>query len=315
MRGIFFRILLALLILPCISRGASWPETPWLNYVPQTSAVASAVAFISPYDLQFYRTMNIWKRLDKKYGDFQVNFIIVAMAEQGLPYGEEVVRDILKEYNYPLPVLLDLNSTFSKSWHAYISPTIDVSNKEGKITSFDVGGLDAVAFEKSLQRTLKENLVPSLPAREFNNDGDAKNCGHAHTVFVGERFGKAWTPDVLTIQGPWKNKPFWIEGPTSKSGQIELTITKGRVGILAQSEQNAKITVTVDGDKVPTEVRGRDIEEKAGQTFINVRDLKMYEVISHSSHLKDNQRLVFSTESRSLKLRAIETLPSCLEVE
>jgi hypothetical protein len=73
--------------------------------------------------------------------------------------------------------------------------------------------------------------------------------------------------------------------------------------------------VTIDGEKIPTEVRGRDIEEKSGVTYINVRELKMYEAISHSSHLKESQKLTLSTDSKSLKVRALETLPSCLEIE
>src|SRR5580704_6504963 len=99
-------------------KAALWPDAPWLNRLPQPNAPVSVVAFVSPYELQFYRIMNIWRRLEKKYGYLQVNFIIVAMGEQGLPMTDEVVRSVLKEYNYTLPVLLDQYSSFAKTWHA-----------------------------------------------------------------------------------------------------------------------------------------------------------------------------------------------------
>jgi len=300
-------------------KGALWPDAPWLNRLPQTNAPASVIAFVSPYELQFYRLMNLWRRLEKRYGNLQVNFIIVAMGEQNLPMTDEVVRSILKEYNYTLPVLLDQYSSYAKSWHAYVSPTVNLISKDGHVTNFEAGNVDPALLEKSIQKSLRETPSIVLPSREYNNDGEVKACGRNHTIFVAERFGKAWSPERFSTEGPWLSRPLWLESDGTKKVQLELNSLKSSMGILAEAQtgKSARFNVMLDGQKVPVDLRGKDIQEdKAGNTFVLIQGLKMYETISHSANIKDpGQKLTLTTESKGLRLRALETLPTCLETD
>ena len=318
LRNLVFALLFASLT-GAEGKAALWPDAPWLNRLPQANAPVSVVAFVSPYELQFYRIMNIWRRLEKKYGYLQVNFLIVAKGEQDLPMTDEVVRSVLKEYNYTLPVLLDQYSSFSKIWHAYVSPSVSLVLRDGHLTNFDAGNVDPALLEKSLQKALKDIPSTALPPREFNNDSEVKACGHNHTIFVAERFGKAWSPELFSTEGPWVSKPLWIESDGSKKVLLELTSLKGSAGILAEAPQGktGKFTVTLDGQKIPTNLRGKDVQEdKSGNTFVLIQGLKMYETISHGSNIKDpGQKLTLSTESKGLRLRALETLPTCLEAD
>jgi hypothetical protein len=318
-RNYLVLILLLTSLFGAEGKAALWPDAPWLNRLPQANAPVSIVAFVSPYELQFYRTMNIWRRLEKKYGYLQVNFIIVATGEQGLPMTDEVVRSVLKEYDYTLPVLLDQYSSFAKTWHAYVSPTVSLVLRDGHLTNFDAGNLDPATLEKSLQKALKDIPLTALPPREFNNDGEVKNCGHNHTIFVAERFGKAWSPELFSVEGPWVSKPLWIESDGAKKVQLELNSLKSSAGILAEAPQGktAKFNVLLDGQRVPLNLRGKDIQEdKSGNTFVLIQGLKMYETISHSANLKEpGQKLTLTTESKGLRLRALETLPTCLEAD
>jgi len=297
---------------------ALWPDAPWLNRLPQTNATASAVAFISPYDLQFYRVMNTFRKLEKRYGSTQVNFIIVAMGEQGLPMTDEVVRTVLKEYNYTLPVLLDQYSSYAKSRRAYASPTTNLFFKDGRVSTLDPGNFDPALLEKALQKALKES-GGALPLREFANDAEFKFCGHTHSIFVGERFGKAWSPETVATEGPWTGHGLWLESDGTAKVQAEFNQLKSSLGVLAESTQNKPIRVNVflDGAKVPNELKGKDIQEdKNGNTFLVVQSLKMYETISHSTRIKDpGLKFTLSTESKGLRLRALETLPTCLETD
>jgi len=150
---------LLFLLLSLRAQAAPWPDFPWLNRTPQSNAIASVMAFSSPYDLQFYRMMNIWRRLEKKYSGQQINFIIIANAEQGLTGSDEVVRNILKEYNYTSPVLLDLNSNYAKSWKAYVSPSVNLISHDGKVTNFDPGNFDPALFEKKFAEDFKRKQI------------------------------------------------------------------------------------------------------------------------------------------------------------
>ena len=102
------------------------------------------MAFVSPYDLHFYRMLNIWNRLDKKYGDFQINFLIIVGPEQGLTFSEDNIRGILRDYNYSLPVYIDTGGNYSKSWRAYVNPTVNLIFKDGRVTNFDPGNFDTM---------------------------------------------------------------------------------------------------------------------------------------------------------------------------
>lgn len=241
------------------------------------------------------------------------------MGEQGLPMTDEVVRSILKEYNYTLPVLLDQYSSFAKTWHAYVSPTVSLVLRDGHLTNFDGGNVDPALLEKSLQKALKDLPLTALPPREFNNEGEFKNCGHNHTIFVAERFGKAWSPELLSIDGPWVSRPLWLESDGSKKVQLELNSLKSSAGILAEAPQGktARFNILLSGQKIPLNLRGKDVQEdKGGNTFVLIQGLKMYETISHSANIKESgEKLTVSTESKGLRLRALETLPPCLEAD
>ncbi len=238
------------------------------------------------------------------------------MAEQNLPLSEEVVRNILKEYNYTLPVLVDQSASFSKAWHAYVSPTVSLVSKDGRVTNFEGGNLDPALLEKSIQKALKDIPAVALPPKEYTSESEAKPCGHNHTIFVGNRFGKAWSPEVFTANGPWISHPLWLESGGKEKVQLDLMTSKNKIGILAESKpgRSSRINLFLDGQKVPLNLRGRDVQEDKGNTFVSVQGLKMYEAISHSMNLKEaGQKLTLTTDSGGLKLRALETLPNCLE--
>jgi hypothetical protein len=295
---------------------SNWPEAPWLNSAPQVNATVSAIAFISPYDLQFYRIMNVWKKLDKKYSSFQVNFIVVTKSEQNLNFDDEKMRELLNEYNYSLPVLLDLKASYSKLWRAYVTPTVNLVLKEGKVISFDPGNFDPATLEKSLQKVLKDSGAANLPSREYTNESEAKSCGHPRTLFLGQKFQKVLSVDPIATQKGWTPKPYFLEKSNGPTATMEILSNKNNIGVLAENigKNPVRINVSLEGSRIPTELRGKDLVEDKVGTYFLVRSLKMYDVLSHGSHLKEGtQKLTLGTEGKDLEFRAVEIFPSCLE--
>jgi hypothetical protein len=294
---------------------ADWPVAPWLNGAPRPSAIVSAVAFVAPTDIQFVRMASLWKRLDKHYGALGVDFLIIAMKEPELPYSEAMIDETLKPLNYQLPVFLDPNNSYSKLWRAYVSPTVNLVLRNGKVTSFDPGNIDPATFEKTLQRILKENGVTGLPAREFTQEGEAKSCGHSHTAFLGDKYQKAFNPSPLTIDGSLISKPFWAASEQDSPWTMSFTIGRSAVAVLGTSDKNAKITVTLDGEKIPSDLRGHDVQEdKSGATVVTLHGPRLYEIISHSSRIKESDsKILFTGDDKPAKLWTVQTLPFCQE--
>lgn len=294
---------------------AEWPENPWLNGRPRPDVLVSAVAFVSPADLQFSRTMAIWKALEKNYRSTNVDFLVVAKGEPLLPFSASMIESLVAEARYDLPVLLDGSSSYAKLWRAYVSPTAYLVLQSGKVISFDPGNFDPALFEKALQKTLKENGVSPLPPRMYVNDGEAKTCGHGRTFMMGERFQKAWGSNSVSLDENWVAKPLWIEKTSNQTGKIEVTVNRSNVAVIAEPLHGGplKITVTLDNQKIPASNRGRDVsEDKNGDTNFFIKSSRMYEIVSHSTLIKNtNATLTLTTNAKGLKIWSIQTLPFC----
>ena len=290
-----------------------WPDGPWINEPSHRTALITAVAFVSAADLQLPRMMHIWHRLEKKYGPLNVDFIIVAKQEPLFPFSQEMVQAMVKEMAYTLPVFVDSGGDFSKLWKAYVSPTVNLVVKDSKVTSFDPGNFDPFVYERVLQKLLKENGVTNLPPKEYPNDIDLKDC-HSKTLLVGSKFQKAWASASPTFDGTWNFDSFWVQKTSDQAAQMDLQVTKSNVGLIDESRRaQARVNVLLDGQKIPVELRGHDVQEdRLGTTFINVSLPKNYEILAHGGKAKETpSKLTFSTDTSGLKIWAIQLIPGC----
>jgi hypothetical protein len=291
-----------------------WPDTNWINERPKPDALMSAVAFVSPTDLEFYQITALWKRLERKYRPLGVDFLIITKNEAGLPYSTDLVTAELGITNYKSAVYIDEFSNYSKLWKAFISPTVHLVLKSGKLVGFDSNFFDPAIFEKVLQKTLKESGAGPLPPKELLGEGETKTCGHSHTVFLSEKYQESWGSVPLNIEGVWTPKPLWMEKKTSDSFSVETSVTRSNVALVAGSPNGAsKISVTLDGLALPAEIRGRDIQvDKLGNTFIMVKTTRMYELINHSSNLRASaMKIKMITSAKGITIWSIQTLPFC----
>lgn len=307
-----FLFLLALLI-PQISQGA-WPDEPWLNNTrPKATAEVYAVAFGSPFDFQFIKILSVWKRLEKKYKDFGAEFLIVAQPENSLPFSSNIVKLTAAARLFSLPVYIDYGGTYSKKWRAYVTPTIDLVLKNEKVVSFDPGYFDPSSLEKALQKALKEAGAPKLPAKDYT-EADSKNCGHGSTFFLGKKQRSVWGKDPVEISGPWTEKEDYLEKDGPQVGQITVGVKDSNLAIVAESTNNTsqQIKVTIEQGHVPPNAKGADLQEsKTSETVINVKDLRLYEVLASQETSPKNFKVTLQSPSKNLRIWALQTLPHC----
>ncbi len=276
---------------------AAWPDGPWLNEKPMTSATVYAVAFGSPLDSQYIKVLDVWKNLQKKYRSFGVNFLAIVRPENAFPFSDNLVNLFLKDGHYDFPTFLDSGGSYSKQWRAYVTPTVILVLKDGKVINFDPGNFDPAAYEKSLQKVLKENDFSKLPVKEYTQDVDRHNCPNSQTYFLGKKQSSAWAHDPVVIGSTWAQKDNWIESSATEASVITVT-TKTAMSVVASSDSSQiLLKITVNDQK---------------SSLVTIRYLKNYEIVSATEALAGKEmKVTVSTNSKKLRLWAIQTLPAC----
>ncbi len=291
------KIFFSLLILAGGPVFAAWPDGPWLNGKPTVNAIGYAVAFGSPLDFQFLKIMDVWKNLEKKYKPLGMDFIVIAKQESILPFSETIITHSLLDRGFHLPVFMDFGSNYSNKWRAYVSPTVNIVLKNDKVISFDPGNFDPFTFEKSIQKVLKENGLQHLPARDYNNESEYKNCTSSLTYFMGRTQRFAWGRDPVELDKNWDLKPDWIEKNQTNEASIVIKVKQSAVAVIAEATGGSPAVLKITSeDQKPTSV--------------SVKSLKVYELLSGQDASKETKITIEAT-GKNLKLWALQTLPQC----
>src|SRR5207244_1409722 len=126
---------------------------------------------------------------------------------------------------------------------------------------------------------------------------------------------RAWGSIPFLLSKGWEEKPLWLEKSDTEPASFEHLLSKSSIGLLAQSTTGApvRLNITLDGERVPNEVRGHDVQEdKSGNSFVIIKNARLYDLISHSSNLKDAPlRLKLTTSSKGLKIWSLQSVPFC----
>lgn len=267
---------------------ASWPEAPWLNGLkPQTGASLYAVAFGSPFDLQFIKILDVWKKLEKKYKEHGAVFLVVMHPENIFPFSETAVSETVLNKNFSLPVYLDNYGSYSKKWRAYVSPTVNLVLKNDKVISFDPGNFDPFNFEKNLQKNLKEAGINKLPPKEYATENEFRGCTHGNTYYLGSKQKSVWGKDPVNFNSGWSEKELWLERSNTPAAQIEIDTKEPLISIIAESTNNQPQQIKING-----------------QNTVSIKSVRSYEIFA-------GQKITLETNSKNLKIWAVQTLPSC----
>jgi hypothetical protein len=225
------------------AQGANWPvksDDTWIGEKPTSSTLVDVVVFGSAQDLYFLEILDVLKNLDKKYKPLGARFLGVARKESKFPFDEKVVEDSLRERGNTVPIYLDYNSSFSKKWHAYVSPTVTVVLKNDKTINFDSVNFDPVQLEKTIQKALKDEGVNNLPTKEYTNDAEYKNCPLGVTFLLGKTQHNAWDGNLTKFDDNWKTGPHFVEKESHvDEAKFEISLRDSALGIIAESDSAA----------------------------------------------------------------------------
>ncbi len=300
-----------------ISTGAN---VEWINSPPLTMArLRGQVVLIDFWEytcINCIRTFAENKKWYKRYHPYGFTIIGVHDPEFDIATSPAHVRQALKRFGLPYPIVVDNNFLI---WRAYKNDTwprrflVDANG----IVRYDRAGEGADgAFERTIQKLLKE-AHPSLafPAGDSippDTDRFALSCGiPTPEMYVGDWSGrgilsnpegyrdgksiKYRLPSSLedgraALAGEWrtdKNGMIYqgkAKGDAPSSDQLEMRYHAREVYVVMNVSHGrpSKLFVEQDGKPLLASNKGVDVEiDSEGRSFIEVREPRMYYLIQN----------------------------------
>ena len=275
----------------------------WLNSAPLTPAdLKGKVVLI---DFWTYSCINCIRTLPyvtswhEKYKDKGFTVIGVHTPEFAFEKIENNVRDAIKRYAVTYPVPLDndygtWNSYGNRYWPAHY-----LFDAEGRLryTHFGEGKYDET--ERNIRSLLEEaGTKTAMPVTDLPSSVDFGKVG-THETYLGygreEYFGGPERvlrdlPRTYSAPAEPELNVFYLSG--SWTIEAERAVLDGATGaiiyryrasnanlVMGAAQGRIRAEVTLDGVPVPAGMRGADLVEKDGKTYVEVMDERLYDLI------------------------------------
>lgn len=268
------------------------------------------------------RTLPYIKRWHETYAKDGLVIIGVHTPEFLFEKDESNVRDALARLGITYPVVLDAEYTIWKAYANKFWPRTYLINSEGVIVYDHVGEGAYATTELAIQDELRKKGAKDLPAIGPDHSVGGRVCHRtSEEVYFGFLRGKihntcevlpgeemACTDDntiqddgVVTLHGHWKISGEYAEHARNISGTYEYLRLQYRayavnMVIEVSGGKSARLEVLHNGAPLSFEMRGEDIEEEGGKTWVTVSEPRMYSLVKSGMHHAGSLRVSASME-------------------
>lgn len=288
------------------SRAPAFPKRlEWLNTKPLTMASlagkAVLVHFWTSSCVNCLRSLATLSRWHKAYG--RKDLVILGVHAPEFSFEREVsaVERVVDEHGIAYPIVLDNNYEL---WNAYANrsrPRMFLISGEGKIV-FDHDGEDGYgeterAIQAELMRLGKKNFsaVPDdvEPDAAFritpeiylgylrgslgNGQDVLPDAEHAFTDAGAHR------DDVPYLHGHWEiTKEYATHARALPTASEYIAITYSGCSahaVLGVEDAAVFVEITLDEQPVPQSMRGADLIERGGRTWVKVSESRLYSLV------------------------------------
>ena len=308
---------------------------------------ATLVYFWDYTSINSIREIGILKKWAALYHPYGFQMLWIHAPEFPFAARRENVAGAARRFKIPYPIFLDNDF---KLWDAYQVrswPTKILVNDDREIVYSDVGESGYVDTEKKI-RDLLRRVDPGavLPAPVFDKEipkYSVRECGlMSNETYYGYKKAEWWGAELANKQWMPRDKAvmfkdrgervehgFFAEGLwISREEDMEhahetkeltdylgLMYTAHEVyGVLNQKGEAGKpawIYVTRDGEPVPSDLRGRDLEEdESGRTYFKLRQPRLYYLIANED--KHFHELKFWTQTEGVAVNSFSFSNRCL---
>lgn len=275
----------------------------WLNSEPLTPASLKGkvvlIDFWTYSCINCIRTMPYVTAWHEKYKDKGFTVVGVHTPEFAFEKEEKNVREAIARHRITYPVPLDndygtWNNYSNRYWPAHY-----LFDAEGRLRFVHFGEGKYDETERNIQSLLAEaGTKAELAVTEMPSAVDFEKIGTRETYLGYEREEYFGSPERVVRGGaqtysaaaePERNLYYlvgrWIvEGERSvlagTAGSIVYRYHASNANlVMGAPDGGVEAEVTIDGTPVPEALRGADVAERDGKTYVRVREQRLYNLI------------------------------------
>ena len=301
----------------------------YINVTPEflRDSLKGKVVLIDIWDytcINCIQTLPYIKAWNDRYKDKGLVIIGVHSPEFEFEKDAKNLDSAIKEFGLDYPIVADneyevWNSLANQYW-----PAKYLFDKNGVLRAEHFGEGEYQEFESFLQKILLERdpslslPEPLAPVRETDMPGSVcyRATPETYVGFSRNHLGneakdmndkahiyevpKTLVKDRLYLKGNWTIHNEYAQPAENKPASLifDYQAKEANLVIHPLAENNFNVNVTQDGKPVPKDDRGVDISEGAdGQTYLNVREARMYRITNNHDFARHKLQLTARTPS------------------
>ena len=293
----------------------------WLTQKPPDQKLfdgkVTLVYFWDYTSINSIREIGILKKWDKLYRPYGLQMVWIHSPEFPFAARRENVAGAAHRLDIPYPIFLDNDFKLWEAYQVRSWPTKILVNRRKEIVYSGVGEGGYVETENQIRRQLQKlDRAKKLPPAIFEKEVpkySILSCGlMSSETYVGYKKAEWWGAEIANKQWTPHDRPvafkdrgervehgFFAEGLwTTREDDMEHgRDTKGitdYLGLMYVANEvyavlnpkgdakSARVYVTRDGEPVPQDLRGRDLEaDDSGKTFVNLHSPRLHYLIAH----------------------------------
>lgn len=288
------------------------------------------------------RTLPYIKEWNKRYADKGLVILGVHTPEFEFGKERENVEKAVKEFGLEHPVVLDNNYTIWTIFGNHYWPAKYIYDKNGILRYYHFGEGSYGETESAIQKLLQEldmsfQFPPPLePIREEDKPG-AVCFRQTPETYLGYQRGnignkerykenravtysnpESYKDDTYYLIGRWYNGPESVRlaSTNDEAGSIIMNYEAAEVNLVIHPEAEAgfKVYVEQDGNPLPAENQGQDIQtDSHGKTYLKIDAPRMYNITKNKKF--DRHLLKLTSNSNSFGAYAFTFTTMCMEPE
>src|SRR3990167_7378371 len=263
----------------------------WINSRPLTlTELRGKIVLVDFWEyscINCLRTLPYLKAWYERYHQFGFEIIGVHVPEFEFVKQKANVEKAVKDLKIAWPIVLDNDY---ETWHRYennVWPRELLVDTAGTVVHDQSGegnyGETEATIQKLIRRMHPDAKLPPLLAEVRAIDKPGAVCFRTSPeIYLGFERGQK---DQPYLAGEWESQRQHLRSAAAASPEQFLLLRYQAAKVFAvvrpEAERGFKVLVEQDGQPLPKEVWGEDIQEQDGKTFFVVAEARMYRLINN----------------------------------
>lgn len=280
-------------------RPTTWLNSPPLNWKMLRGKVVM-VDFMTYSCVNCVRTFPHMRYLWSKLKD--QGFVLIGVQTPEFVFEKDLrnIQDAVRRHGLEYPIAVDNDYEIWNAFGNQYWPAQFFVDSEGYIKHFRAGEGGAQEIEEWVALLLRQagrnvNFEPGPHEEEPhlpNPITPETYCGFLRNTGMGnpadcDAKGRCTYGDleknhqmgVIYLDGQWKQTEEYLQHEGTERGHVLLRYVAGEANLVMTSEGVAKVEALIDDKPIPASLRGADILEEGGRTFLRIDKQDMFRIV------------------------------------